>query len=90
MNKVKIFIFATALTLVTAGVFAGHHRISGIGFYLVHGTDVKTLGTTLPSYLTIFNAAGAPPIVFISRTGAAYTAESYNSSNVLVPVYTTF
>lgn len=90
MNKVKIFFFAAALTLVTAGVFAGNHRFSGTGLYLVNGTNVKTLETVLPADLTISNPAGQPATIFKDQAGVGYTAEAYNSSNILVPVYTTF
>ena len=84
MNKVKSFLVAGTLLLVTAGVFAAKSRILSAGLVALVGTvyeqvEVGTLGTNMTT-------SGSTQAQITDQAGIKYELFQYNGSTY-TPVY---
>jgi hypothetical protein len=85
MKKMKIFFAAAALTLVTAGVFAGRAKFADQGIYVSNGGSYVELSST---YSTIgLTTVGTEQALITDNSGVQYGVYTEVSSGVYTPLF---
>ena len=85
MNKVKSFLLAGTLLLVTAGVFAAKSRFLSAGLVALVGAtyeqiEVGTLGTNMTT-------TGTTQAEITDNAGIKYELFQFNGTSTYTPVY---
>jgi hypothetical protein len=91
MKKVRTFFVATALLLVTAGVFAGKARFTDVGVYAINGsTTVQLAPSYVTANLTTAFVTGDHQATINDINNVFYNVYTYdNVAKVFVPLYST-